>query len=240
MMKSLRNADVGEVLGKASLLAIFGVFATFKTIAVGSRLMSWEPSQGIENHIELAAQVAALVFVVLLLGLTSLRFKPKETETAEGSKPRVCALVGTFLSLSLVALPMPDLGPVLRILAICLVLAGWLLSIYVLAWLGRSFSIMAQARRLVTKGPYAVVRHPLYVSEEIAMIGMVLLCLSPLAILIAAVQWVFQLRRMTHEERVLREAFPEYSSYATLTPKIIPRQFLRWKKEDPNRFQIAA
>jgi len=238
MTKSLRNASVGEVLGKASLLAIFGVFATFKTTAVSSRLMSWEPSQGIENHIELAAQVAALVFVVLLLGLTLVRFKPKET--AEGSEPRVSALVGTFLSLSLVALPMPDLGPVLRILAICLVLAGWLLSIYVLAWLGRSFSIMAQARRLVTRGPYAVVRHPLYVSEEIAMIGMVLLCLSPLAILIAAVQWVSQLRRMTHEERVLREVFPEYSDYAALTPKIIPRHFSRWKREGSNRFQTAA
>ena len=72
------------------------------------------------------------------------------------------------------------------------------------------------------------------------MIGMVLLCLSPLAILIAAVQWVFQLRRMTHEERVLREAFPEYSDYAALIPKIIPRQFSRWKKEGSNRFQTAA
>jgi protein-S-isoprenylcysteine O-methyltransferase Ste14 len=239
MTESLRNASVGELLGKASLLVIFGVFATFKTMAVRSRLMSWEPSQGIENHIELAAQVAALVFVVVLLSLTLLRFKPKET--AEGSEPRASALIGTFLSLSLVALPMPDLGPVLRVLAICLVLSGWLLSIYVLAWLGRSFSIMAQARRLVTRGPYAFVRHPLYVGEEIAMIGMVLLCLSPLAILIAAVQWVFQLRRMTHEERVLREAFPEYSDYAALTPKIIPRQFSRWKKRvGSDRFQTAA
>ena len=62
------------------------------------------------------------------------------------------------------------------------------------------------------------------------MIGMVLLCLSPLAILIAAVKCVFQLRRMTHEERVLREAFPEYSDYAALTPKIIPRQIFAMEK----------
>jgi protein-S-isoprenylcysteine O-methyltransferase Ste14 len=235
--ESLRIASAGEVLGKASMLAAFGVFATFKAMAVKSRLMSWEPGHGIENHIELAAQVASLVFLVLLLSLTLLRFKPKET--AEGLEPRVSALIGTFLSLSLMALPMPDFGPVLRVTAIGLVLAGWLLSVYVLAWLGRSFSIMAQARRLVVRGPYAVVRHPLYVSEEIAMIGMVLLCLSPLAILIAAVQWTFQLRRMTHEERVLRESFPEYSDYAALTPKIIP-QFWRWKKEGSNRFQTAA
>ena len=104
----------------------------------------------------------------------------------------------------------------------------------------RSFSIMAQALRHATRGPNAVVRHPLYISEETAIIGMVLLCLSPLAILIAAVQWVFQLRRMTHEERVLTEAFPEYSDYAALTPKIIPRQFSRWKKERSNRLQTAA
>jgi len=234
----LRNASAGEILGKASLLAAFGAFATFNAIRVQSRLISWEPGQSIESHVELAAHVAALVFVVLLLNLTLLRFKPKET--AEGTEPRICALIGTFLSLSLVVLPMPDLGPVLRVIAICLVLAGWLLSIYVLAWLGRSFSIVAQARRLVTRGPYAVVRHPLYVTEEIALIGMVLLCLSPLAILIAAAQWVFQLRRMTHEERVLREAFPQYSDYAALTPKIIPRQFWRWKKESSNRFRTAG
>jgi protein-S-isoprenylcysteine O-methyltransferase Ste14 len=228
-MEFLRIARLGEIFGKASLLAAFGVFATFKAMAVKSRLMSWEPGQGVENYIELAAQVAALAFLILLLSLTLLRFRPRDT--AEGLEPRISALIGTFLSLSLVALPMADLGPVWRVIAILLVLSGWLLSIYVLAWLGRSFSIMAQARRLVTRGPYAVVRHPLYVSEEIAMIGMVLLCLSPLAILIAAVQWMFQLRRMTHEERVLREAFPEYGNYAALTPKFVPRQFWRRKKE---------
>jgi len=236
--ESLRIASAREVLGKASLLAAIGVFATLKAMEVKSELMSWEPGHGIESHVEFAARVAGLGFVVLLLSLTLLRFKPKET--AEGSEPRICALIGSFLSLSLVALPMPDLGPVLRVIAICLVLAGWLLSIYVLAWLGRSFSIVAQARRLVRRGPYAVVRHPLYVTEEIAIIGVVLLYLSPLAILIAAVQWAFQLRRMTHEERVLREAFPEYSDYAALTPKIIPRQFWRRKRESSNRFQIAA
>src|SRR5262245_43714205 len=129
-MESLRFAGLGEVLGKASLLAAFGVFATFKAMVVQSRLMSWEPALGIESHIELAAQVAALLFVVLLLSLTLLRFKP--TETAEGLEPRVSALIGTFLSISLAALPMADLAPVLRGIAIWLVLAGWLLSVYVL------------------------------------------------------------------------------------------------------------
>jgi len=41
------------------------------------------------------------------------------------------------------------------------------------------------------------------------------------------VQWLFQLRRMTNEETVLRAAFPEYADYARRTPKVVPRLFVR-------------
>jgi protein-S-isoprenylcysteine O-methyltransferase Ste14 len=230
VMQLSRLGAAGEFFGKAVLLAVFGMFAAIKTMAIKSQLESWGPDNGVDRYIGLAAQVAALAFLVLLLGLTLLRYKPRET--AEGWEPRLSALVGTFLALSLVALPLADIGPAMRVVAIVLILAGWLLSTYVLAWLGRSFSIQAQARRLVTAGPYAVVRHPLYVCEEIALIGMVLLCVSPAAIAIAAVQWVFQLRRMTNEERVLSASFPDYAAYAARTPKIVPRLF-GWNKTKP-------
>ena len=234
-----RLPSAAEFLGKACVLTAFGAFTTVKAMTIKYQLASWEQSQSPGNYIELAAQIAALVFLVLLLTLTLLRFRP--TQTAEGWEPRASALIGTFLAFSLVALPMANIGPVLRVVAIALILVGWLLSIYVLAWLGRSFSITPQARRLVTRGPYAVVRHPLYVCEEIAIIGVVLLCLSPLAILIAGVQWMFQLRRMTNEDRVLRASFPEYPDYAALTPKIIPLlHFRAAKKIASNRFQTTA
>jgi protein-S-isoprenylcysteine O-methyltransferase Ste14 len=236
-MELSRFPSAGEFLGKASLLAVFGAFAALKAMVIRSQLVSWELGQSIEKYVELAAQGAALVFLILLLGLILVRFRP--TKTAEGWEPRASALIGTFLSLALVGLPMANFAPALRIFAIWLVLAGSLLSIYVLAWLGRSFSVIAQARQLVTGGPYAIVRHPLYVCEEIAIIGMVLLCLSPLAISIAAVQWMFQLRRMTNEERVLRASFPEYSDYAALTPKIIPRHFRQGRKVTSNPLQTA-
>jgi protein-S-isoprenylcysteine O-methyltransferase Ste14 len=82
---------------------------------------------------------------------------------------------------------------------------------------------MAEARRLVTAGPYRFVRHPLYVVEEIAIIGTLVLNLSLPAALLIAVQWAFQLRRMHHEELVLGKAFPEYAGYAARTPKVLPR-----------------
>ena len=216
-------STAGEFFGKATLLVIFGVFATLKTTTILRLLDSWRPDYGLDRYIEIAAQLAGLAFLVLVLGLTLLRYKPRAT--AEHWEPRFSALAGTFFALLLVVSPLADIGPAMRIVAIALILVGWLLSTYVLAWLGRSFSIQAQARQLVTAGPYAIVRHPLYVCEEIAMIGMVLLSLSPAAIAIAVVQWMFQLRRMTNEERVLGAAFPDYAAYAVRTPKIIPRLF---------------
>jgi protein-S-isoprenylcysteine O-methyltransferase Ste14 len=57
------------------------------------------------------------------------------------------------------------------------------------------------------------------------VLGIALTHLSIEAVLIVIVQWLFQLRRMTNEEKVLRAAFPEYDAYAKRTPKVIPRLF---------------
>jgi protein-S-isoprenylcysteine O-methyltransferase Ste14 len=97
----------------------------------------------------------------------------------------------------------------------------------VLLWLGRAFSVMAQSRRLVVTGPYSIVRHPLYLCEEISVLGIALAHLSIAAVLIVLVQWMFQLRRMTNEEHVIEATFPEYADYATRTPKILPHVVVR-------------
>src|ERR1700746_3010730 len=119
-MEPSRLATAAEFSSKAFLLVIFAVLATFKAMVVKSQLVSWEPGQGIEKHVELAAQAAALAFLILLVSLILLRFRPKAT--AKGWEPRVSALIGTFLPLALVALPMADLEPASRILGIWLIL----------------------------------------------------------------------------------------------------------------------
>jgi protein-S-isoprenylcysteine O-methyltransferase Ste14 len=88
--------------------------------------------------------------------------------------------------------------------------------------LGRSLSIMPEARRLVMSGPYRFVRHPLYAAEEIAILGVWLQFMSWPATAILAGHFIIQLWRLGFEEAVLRESFAEYDAYARQTARLIP------------------
>jgi protein-S-isoprenylcysteine O-methyltransferase Ste14 len=221
----VRLAPFADLLGRAALVGYFSVLGTLKGLAIW-RLIRRYPHLNHDHYLDLAADCAGLLFIALVLGTTIIRLKP--LQSAEGWEPRASSFMGAFLTVSLGAFPTVEAGAPWRITSISLIVIGWLLSAAVLAHLGRSFSITAQARRLVTTGPYAVVRHPLYLCEEIAVIGVMLMSLSFAAVLIVAVQWMIQLRRMSNEERVLRSAFPEYAAYAAQTPKIIPCLRAAW------------
>jgi protein-S-isoprenylcysteine O-methyltransferase Ste14 len=218
-MDSARASYVADFAGRATLVLLFGFLTTNKTIIVINLIT--DPAG--PRLLDIAANVASLAFVILVVVMTIVRLKP--IRNAEGLEPRVSALIGTGLALTIAALPTADIGLGLNIVALVLIMIGWVLSVCVLLWLGRAFSIMAQARRLITTGPYAIVRHPLYLSEEIAVLGIALVHSSIETALIVVVHWLFQLRRMTNEETVLRATFSEYEAYAKHTPKIIPRWF---------------
>jgi len=84
--------------------------------------------------------------------------------------------------------------------------------------LGASFSASAQARKLVTTGPYAKFRHPVYVFGSVAWAGALMGLLGWRAIVI----WVFivlvEAIRVRREERVLAEAFgEEWAAYKAST-----------------------
>ena len=206
---------LADMAGRAALVMIFGVLAAGKLIAIAGLLrmakIEW---------LELSTQIANLAFVLLVVCMAIIRVKP--LRGSDGWEARLSALAGSSLPLLLLALPVADLGSGLRMASLSLIAVGWVLSVYVLIWLGRSFSVMPQARRLVTSGPYGIVRHPLYLAEEIAVLGVTGLYVSPAALAIVAVHWFFQLRRMANEEKVLLATFRNYSVYAETTPKFFP------------------
>jgi protein-S-isoprenylcysteine O-methyltransferase Ste14 len=173
--------------------------------------------------VNIAMQLAVIAFFVTLARTVVVRARP--TGKARGLEPRVSALIGTFLIAVVVLFPRRELSFTAGVVSTLLLLTGNAIAVYILSHLGRSFSIMPEARGLVTSGLYRYVRHPLYVAEMIASIGTVLQFLSVWTALILAVQITFQLRRMHNEEEVLMEIFPEYAGYKENTARIIPGMY---------------
>jgi protein-S-isoprenylcysteine O-methyltransferase Ste14 len=161
------------------------------------------------------------LFYVMLAWASLIRAKP--LAKAAGWRPRAAALLGSYLSFALLFLPTrTDLSAAGHLVSAACVLIGVGFAAVILLRLRHSFSVMAEARRLVTGGPYAIVRHPLYLAEELAMLGIFIQYASVPAAMIIAAQVFFQLQRMRNEEAVLRRTFPEYDAYAARTARLVP------------------
>jgi protein-S-isoprenylcysteine O-methyltransferase Ste14 len=140
--------------------------------------------------------------------------------------PRVAALTGTLIMLVVGALPH---GPTLYVppawlggVSTAISIVGFTLAVYGLLYLRRSLSIIPEARRLVTGGPYRVVRHPLYAAEIMATFAFVLVNPGALPLVVFAPFVATQLLRSRYEERLLIETYPRYTEYARTTRRLIP------------------
>ena len=167
------------------------------------------------------ARVAVAIFLATFMAFVILRSPAKRK--AAGFLPRLLAFTGTYLMISMPIFQVHEMPLPIAILSSVLVFAGDGFAIFVVWRLGRSISLMAEARQLVTTGPYAVVRHPLYLAEELAIVGTWLQFASPVTTAMLVLHALVQLQRMVNEERVLGAEFPEeYATYAARTPRLIP------------------
>lgn len=167
------------------------------------------------------AQLGALfLFLAQQAVLVCVRWLP--AARSAGLLPRLAAIIGAYLALALVKVPSVQLSEAASLVSISLVLLGTTGAVFSLSYLGRSFSVMPQARGLVTTGPYRFVRHPLYLAEQIAVLGVMLQRAMPWSLVIAAASLAAQFPRMHYEERVLGETFPSYRDYARRTARLLP------------------
>jgi protein-S-isoprenylcysteine O-methyltransferase Ste14 len=111
----------------------------------------------------------------------------------------------------------------LLVVADVLLLVGLVVAIASVAVLGRCFGVLPDVRGLVTRGPYRIVRHPLYLGELMALLGLALCAAGPALALAAWLACVgLQIVRTRYEEQALLAEFPEYADYAARTRRLIP------------------
>ena len=225
--------SAGLPLAKLQQSRVYDALMRLPVLVYGT-LLGWASVMGLAKYmdtadptlpnavygINIAMRVSSIAFLFLLAIMAVARGRPRGK--ARGVEPRVSALVGTFLVYAVVLFPRRELSVGGEMAATTLILLGTAFAVYALTQLGRSFSVMAEARQLVTSGVYGIVRHPLYVAEEIAVIGLVIQFLSYQTLLLLAVHFGFQLRRMRNEEAILISTFPEYDAYKERTVRLIP------------------
>jgi len=221
-LEFLRSTKSYDFLTALPLIAWFGFSILYQAPVLAQQISATNFATADMAFIaSLAAKLSTLVFVGVFALLLVLRHKPQAR--INGLYPRIAAMAGTYLGVGIVVMvPARELPAPVALLSTLLVLVSTAVSIYVVLWLGRSLSLLPEARRLVTRGPYSLVRHPLYLSEAVGLAGLMLQYFSPLALALAALQCLFQFERMKNEERVLSSTFPEYRSYMTTTARLVP------------------
>src|SRR5438128_5852432 len=168
----------------------------------------------------------ALAYFTMLVILYSVRLPKRGTDHRLGVV--FIAFTGTFSAIAASFLPGGGRREGLVLSADVIATIGLAYSVWGLAYLRRSVSIIPAARRLATGGPYSLRRHPVYLGEVITAIGVNLAtagCLSAIAIVYFI---VCELLRIRWEERILALTFPnEYPEYARSVPRYLPHPFAR-------------
>jgi protein-S-isoprenylcysteine O-methyltransferase Ste14 len=166
-----------------------------------ANLQAWGPAH---RPVGLGAMELELAFAILFV----VRRQPI---TVSRSRIAWCA-AGTAVCGMLFA--RPAYAPVagLESLYLLLQLFGAIAALISLLALGRSFGFVAAHRGLKTRGPYGIVRHPLYCAYMLTMGGYLLENPSTRNLILFTVVTAAQLVRIAYEEKCL-SADPQYRAY---------------------------
>jgi protein-S-isoprenylcysteine O-methyltransferase Ste14 len=202
------------VAGVLALLAVASFAATLE--ALGDAFA--DPSVrafGVVGFIFLRTAVLAAVSVCVVL-----RGEPKRHSRDPIAFVSCAVALGSVV---LLEKPPETAQTALVLVGDAIALAAWMWLLVSFLALGRCFGLLPEARGLVTRGPYRLVRHPVYLGEFAAVGGLLLASPTTRNVLLAAGFVAAQAVRMRLEERELGDVFPEYAAYASRTPRLVPR-----------------
>ena len=181
---------------------------------------------------ELVAWVAALSFATYGVFATRLRgrvIRGRRTIATGGALARYLPYVIWVPYVVIAVRPRPELPfpDAVRWAGLGLVVAGIGFSIWAARTLGRHFDMeveVHEGHEVVDRGPFAIVRHPVYFGLAVHLVGACLATGNGLLIagtLFGAFPALYI--RASAEERLLRDALgPAYDRYAERVPMLIP------------------
>jgi len=215
-----RRTKAYDLLAGSPLLAwyVFGLWSYYPKLSVAVFL--WRQAPDALNALLAINLVSAGAFTLLLFVLVLLRKPP--VGRSQGWWPRAVAFLGANLAVGFAQVPVAHPALVWQAVSTSLSLTGTVGAFLATLWLGRAFCLMPEARVLRTGGPYRLIRHPVYLFEMIASIGLMMQFAQPWSFLLTAAIVALQFARMHYEEQVLAQNFPAYAAYMQRTSRLIP------------------
>jgi protein-S-isoprenylcysteine O-methyltransferase Ste14 len=218
----LRFWIVGRALPAAPLLALV-IWQIWALVGDGATLV---------DHPTLAVVMGCLrsslyaVFLSIPTVVLLLHDPPNATDSR--ILIRFLAIVASFFFI-LLGVFAPS-GPLLlrvplivEVAAFTVSLIGVILAVCAMATLGMNFSYWPEARRLVVRGPYLLVRHPVYLAEIMLSSGALIPNLRLTMVVGECVAVVLLMVRIHAEERLLELTFPAFKAFEATTPyRLVP------------------
>jgi len=184
----LKNLFWDVLLGRVLPVLFFGAGATAKALSAAEAQRVAERSTYATFHF--GDEAAACLFFAMLT--VSYATRAPRRAGARTSLVVVVVILTGMVSVAAALLPHAERAG-LELAGAILVALGSAYQLWALVHLRRSFSILPEARELATTGPYAVTRHPLYLAETVALVGLLAPVANAWVLLVAPFllgQWV--------------------------------------------------